>query len=269
MCVAVVSIGRSGTSLVSRILHEVLSVDFGDERDHIPRNHNNPDGYFENREMLELNEQILSAIGGGVLAPPPMDFMDRLPAESAARYVQSAQLKISTYSHGKLRFGWKDPRLSLTFPIWLRAVPGVFPIVVFRNPESVLRSMADQLSTAPEKLDGLWFEYYRRIFHFTRGTPRIVISFDELLADPFKVTTQVATHLGISLEESATRQKLAGIVKLSQIRHAPAQTREFPSYIDRGTIELFSYMRDRILAGKQPDLTDLAGIFAIERRKAA
>ncbi|MFN6171343.1 MAG: hypothetical protein ACK46J_15150 [Burkholderiales bacterium] len=42
--VVVVSIGRSGTSLFARILDEVLGVEFGDETDHIPRNHNNPDG---------------------------------------------------------------------------------------------------------------------------------------------------------------------------------------------------------------------------------
>ncbi len=260
--VAVVSIGRSGTSLLSRILHEVLRVDFGDEKDHIPRNHNNPDGYFENRELLECNERILADIGGAVLSPPRMDFLAQLSVAARAQRVSEIREKLSAYSLGKAYFGWKDPRLSLTFPIWRLADPAIVPIIVFRDPEAVYRSIAAQLSTEPEKLGNLWLEYYRRIFAYTADSRRLVVSFRQMVDAPLAMTGAIAAHLGMTSEPELWKKRLEGIVKPSQIHHAPAQGAAPAGFIDEATRELFAYLSETLEQGRQPDQARLMSFFS-------
>jgi len=258
--VAVVSIGRSGTSLLARILHEVLGVDFGEEKDHIPRNYNNPDGYFENREFLETNERILAAIGGAVLRPPAADFETNLAPQTRAELVAMVSDKLSAYSHDKPRFGWKDPRLSLTFPIWLAAEPGIVPIIVFRDPVSVLQSIAAQLSTEPDKLSGLWFEYYRRIFAYTAATPRLIVSFQQLVSAPLPTVLAMARHLHIEAQPAQWQAQLDIIVKPSQVHHkAPQGT--LPAFIDPATEALHNYLEDCVGRGTQPTQQRLAELF--------
>ena len=257
--VAVVSIGRSGTSVISRILHEVLAVDFGDESDHIPRNHNNPDGYFENRELLELNERILAAVDGSVLRPPAINCFHQLAAADKHELAATAQERLKFYAAEKPRFGWKDPRLSLTFPIWQAAAPNVVAIIVFRDPRAVMRSIADQLDVPAESLAGLWLEYYRRIFSHTATCPRVVVSFDQLLEEPIKVVKTLADFLGMTDETETWKRQLAGIVKPKQARHrAIAGVLSVSITLDADTEALYGYLRDTIISGLQPDDARLA-----------
>ena len=257
--VAVVSIGRSGTSVISRILHEVLAVDFGDETDHIPRNHNNPDGYFENREMLELNERILAAIDGAVLRPPALDCFANLPEASRQHIIETARARLSFYADAKPRFGWKDPRLSLTFPIWQQAVPKVVAVIVFRDPRAVMRSIADQLQVPAESLAGLWLEYYRRIFSHTANCPRVVVSFDQLLEQPLRTVETIANHLGIAIDNEIVERQLAGIVKPKQAKHR-VDTGVHPNNLalDATSEAVYFYLRDTVTKGLQPDAMSLS-----------
>ena len=256
--VAVVSIGRSGTSVISRILHEVLAIDFGEESDHIPRNHNNPDGYFENRALLELNERILAFVDGAVLKPPAMDAFLTLDAATKNGLIETVRERLHFYAADKPRFGWKDPRLSLTFPIWKAAIPNVTAIIVVRDPRAVMRSIADQLEVPAETLAGLWLEYYRRIFRDTADCPRVVVSFDQLLENPLGVVKTIADHLGIANDIETWERQLAGIVKPKQAKHrVVAGVSENNLPLDAETEALYFYLRDIVNQGLQPDYAHL------------
>lgn len=252
--VAVVSIGRSGTSVISRILHEVLAVDFGDEADHIPRNHNNPDGYFENREMLALNERILAAVNGAVLRPPALEAFVTLDPDTKKTLIETVGERLNFYAAGKPSFGWKDPRLSLTFPIWKAAVPNVVAVIAFRDPRAVMRSIADQLEVAPTSLGGLWLDYYRRIFRDTADCKRVVVSFDQLLDEPLRVVETMATHLNIVIDKKTAERQLAGIVKPKQAKHrVDATVSKSELALDPNTEAVYFYLRDAVAKGLQPD----------------
>lgn len=256
--VAVVSIGRSGTSVISRILHEVLAIDFGEESDHIPRNQYNPDGYFENRVLLELNERILAFVDGAVLKPPAMDAFLTLDAATKNGLIETVRERLHFYAADKPRFGWKDPRLSLTFPIWKAAIPNVTAIIVVRDPRAVMRSIADQLEVPAETLAGLWLEYYRRIFRDTADCPRVVVSFDQLLENPLGVVKTIADHLGIANDIETWERQLAGIVKPKQAKHrVVAGVSENNLPLDAETEALYFYLRDIVNQGLQPDYAHL------------
>lgn len=256
--VAVVSIGRSGTSLIARILHEVLGVDFGDEADHIPRNHNNPDGYFENAEFLAFNDRILQAAGGWVLSPPPLEYPARLAPTTREKLVAEAAALLEKYASSKTAFGWKDPRLSFTLPIWRAACPALVPVIAFRKPVSVLSSIAAQLERPVDSLAGLWFAYYQRVFAYTDGMPCHVVSFDDLLTEPLPVVLGLARHLGIAVDATQVQNQLAQIIKPQQSRHSSATILpNSPSTLDLATLALFDYLRTATANGGQPEISRL------------
>jgi hypothetical protein len=198
-----------------------------------------------------------------VLSPPALDYPARLPADIHAALVAEAEALLARYSEGKASFGWKDPRLSFTLPIWREACPDMAVIVAFRKPLSVLSSIAAQLERPIEPLAPLWLAYYRRIFAYTAGMPRHVVSYDDLLTDPAPVVLGMARHLGIAVEESTVRAKLAQIVKPQQSRHSSAQNApNTSSMLDFQTLQLYAYLRDSVANGGQPDAAQLDKLLA-------
>ena len=264
--VVVVSIGRSGTSLFARILDEVLGIDFGDEADHIPRNHNNPDGYFENAEFLAFNDRVLQAAGGWVLAPPPIDYPSHLDATQRREMTAEANRLLAKCADDKPAFGWKDPRLSFTLPIWRDACPDLIPIIAFRKPFSVLSSIGAQLDRPVESLAGLWFTYYQHIFAHTTGLPRVFVSFDQLLADPITVVRGMAHHLGRPIDEAALAAQLGKIVKPQQSRHSSAaDATSARAVLDARTTALYDYLAQSTHLGQQPDADRLRQLLDLSR----
>jgi len=256
--VVVVSIGRSGTSLFARILDEVLGIDFGNEADHIPRNHNNPDGYFENAEFLAFNDRILQAAGGSVLAPPPLDYPSHLDATRRHGLAAEANRLLAEYAADKPAFGWKDPRLSFTLPIWRDACPDLIPIIAFRKPFSVLSSIGAQLDRPVASLAGLWFTYYQHVFAHTVGLRRYFVSFDQLLADPITVVRGMAHHLGRSIDEAVLAAQLGNIVKPQQSRHSSAvDLTSSQAVLDARTTALYDFLEQSTKSGQQPDANEL------------
>ncbi len=262
--VAVVSIGRSGTSLFARILDQVLGVDFGDEADHIPRNHNNPDGYFENAEFLAFNDRVLQAVGASVLSPPPLDYVSRMDVALRRELSNEAARLLGKYADGNAAFGWKDPRLSFTLPLWREACPDLVPIIAFRKPLSVLSSIGAQLDRTPASLVGLWFRYYQHVIAHTEGLPRYFVSFDQLLADPLGVTRGIAQHLGIDIDAAVMTQHLAEIVKPQQSRHSSAENAANTApMLDVETTALHRYLVESTANGGQPDAAQLRQALAL------
>src|SRR5579859_5299153 len=60
---------RTGTSVVAGLLQR-HGLWLGDEADIMPADPYNPDGYFENNRLVEVNDAILSAFGGRWDRPP-------------------------------------------------------------------------------------------------------------------------------------------------------------------------------------------------------
>jgi hypothetical protein len=169
--------------------------------------------------------------------------------------VDEASALLGRYAQDKPTFGWKDPRLSFTLPIWRAACPHIVPIIAFRKPLSVLSSIGAQLDRPIESLAGLWFRYYQHVFTHTEGLPRYFASFDQLLTDPADVVRRMAQHLGREIDESVVATQLAEIVKPQQSRHSSAQNASNGSpIIDSATMSVYDYLTESVAhhAG-QPD----------------
>ncbi len=134
--VVVIGMHRSGTSLLSRMLGD-LGVDMGLRRD----------ANEESRLYLRLNEWLLHEAGAAWFAPAAFrraadnpDFV-RLAVASLRR---ATSMPLSVEHHG-LRpsslWGFKDPRTTITWPVWREVHPGSRVVLMRRNGLDVARSL--------------------------------------------------------------------------------------------------------------------------------
>jgi len=62
--VCIAGMHRSGTSMIAQLLN-LSGIFFGDEAKLMPPHPDNPKGYWENLDLVEINESVLKSLGGG------------------------------------------------------------------------------------------------------------------------------------------------------------------------------------------------------------
>ena len=156
--------------MVGSLLHSCgLSLGPEDELKHPA--HDNPEGYFENRSFVLLNEELMSQFGGSWDNPP--NFHEDWEATSkVSRLVERAENLI--VKSRAACWGWKDPRNSLTLPFWQRLLPDLKVIVCVRNPLEVARSLFLRGDASEPSQFQLWLTYYRRLLASTSAEQRLV-----------------------------------------------------------------------------------------------
>ncbi len=130
-CLVVLGMHRSGTSCVTRMLHH-LGVYLGENYCTEPMP-SNLIGHWEARDVVEINDQILSLSGGSWQSVPKQlswnhdceQKIKRVLAQFAARPL----------------YGWKDPRTTVTFPAWKSHLTDYVVLACVRHPLAVAQSL--------------------------------------------------------------------------------------------------------------------------------
>ncbi len=208
--VFVVGFGRSGTSLVARLL-ALLGARLGRDEDLLlPVSGDNPRGYFEPAWMVELNDEILSALDTNWWQPfTAPDGWERATELDPLRERARSLLAEKLGEDG--RWACKDPRLTLTLPFWRELVPDAAYVVCIRNPADAIAShQRREDPTLPTPTWGaLWLEHTARALAETAGWPRHVVFYEDLLSDPAGEVERLARFLGT--EVAAPDEVLAAV----------------------------------------------------------
>lgn len=195
LCVA--GMHRSGTSMVARLL-DSCGVSLGPADDLNDADTYNPEGYFEDKSFVKLNEDILSRFGGGWDDPP----------ELAAGWESSPELdpfraRAAELIEGVRRgvWGWKDPRSSLTLPFWRRLIPDLKVVVCLRNPLEVARSQFTRGDFEGTSELRVWLTYYGQILSATRPAERLVTHYRSYFQDPRAELSRLLDWLGLEVSD--------------------------------------------------------------------
>jgi hypothetical protein len=238
--VCVTGMHRTGTSLVAALLQR-HGLWLGDEAEMMPANPYNPDGYFENDRLVELNDAILSLFGGSWSSPPrfPESWTDDPRLDEAKETARAIGASLAANHQA---WGFKDPRASLTLPFW-RAVWGdVFVVVTLRNPIETARSLHRRDGMSLEEGIALWSAHYRAILDQTTPATRTVVGYEAFCIDPMGSAGALLSRLPALGEVDADAVRATVRSPLRHYRATPAEVQK--SGVSGDVLELHEQLRD-------------------------
>jgi colanic acid/amylovoran biosynthesis glycosyltransferase len=133
----------------------------------------NPEGYFEDLDVIHFHEQLLAANGANwEVWQTLQDIRVSEEQEVAARELLAVKFG------GREVWGWKDPRTTLFLDFWNRLLPNAHWVLVVRRPGETVSSL---LRRGDAWLEGenpvrkarmalrLWMHYNRCLLRFARA----------------------------------------------------------------------------------------------------
>lgn len=250
MQILVTGMHRSGTSVAARLVN-MMGAYFGAEGSSIGSSEENPKGFWERRDVRDLNDSLLAASGAGWDHPLSYDEGEIPPEELSQLSERAGRIVHGLDAHRP----WvvKEPRLSLTLPFWRRHLEVPIVVAVLRNPIEVARSL-DRRNSIPVPIGiALWEHYVLEGIRHSQGMARVIVWHHDLIGSPAKATRDLVRQL-----------KAAGARKLSMptVREIAAFTdpdlhraRAEADELDRYLLPTQRAVWERLVAGELQEIT--------------
>ncbi len=195
MQLLVLGMHRSGTSMLARLIN-LMGAYVGPEHVMLSFDHANSKGYWERRDVMEVNDEILrlngctwNRVANWSLAQPRA-----LPPEVVHR-MQSIVLGMDAFRPWVM----KDPRMCLTLPCWIPFLEAPVAVMMHRDPQEIGRSLLsgnkEQRKTPPALSLALWEYHAVGALNATRGMPRVFVRHDRLIAHPVETVSRLFSDL--------------------------------------------------------------------------
>lgn len=196
--VCIMGMHRSGTSIAARVL-QLLGVSLGDPDLLMEPGGDNPAGYWENRAIKELNDELLAHLGGSWDQPPVLEDgweqdtgLDGFRAR--ANGVLSESFPTAAEPDGIV--GWKDPRLCLVLPFWRTVTPIAATIILVRDPAEVADSLLVRNGIEAPQAALLWMRY---LFAAAAADPgHLLLRLDDFFTDLPRTLAAITDHVGLA-----------------------------------------------------------------------
>lgn len=223
----IVGMHRSGTSLLARLL-DGLGVTFGSRVmiDSVP---DNEGGYWEHTDIVTAQEALLEDVldrpwhRARGLEPVAEDWWksaEVLPYRLALTAVLERECAGAPHL-----FGFKDPRTARLLPLWLDIFreSGIEPAFVLatRAPDAVAGSLHRRQNMPPALGRLLWLQHTLEAVLQLDGSVRVVVDYDDLLADPGTVLPRVARALDLPEPGEERVKELIASIDREQRHHVP------------------------------------------------
>jgi FMN phosphatase YigB (HAD superfamily) len=184
---------RSGTSAITRGLL-ALNVNLGENLTPAVAG-NNDKGFWEDREVVAINDQLLEQLDAS------WDSLALLDPSLAPDLQERAVQYLEGHFRRSLLLGLKDPRISRLLPFWQRVLQRVEAdvayVICIRHPLSVAQSLSTRDDFSQAKSLGLWHQHNLESLQCTSGATRTVLSFENLMGDPEGQLMRLAHQLDL------------------------------------------------------------------------
>ncbi|MDX2469595.1 MAG: sulfotransferase, partial [SAR324 cluster bacterium] len=133
MKVIIVGLPRSGTSFLTGLVSK-MGFDPGPDDSLRPANEYNPDGYFENLELMDIDHKLLKKFGGDVTNPQvlPKNWLDQCEEEKKKIKEIVARNGVEIY---------KGNMLIVLADLYCELFPDAKWIFISREDDKVMQSM--------------------------------------------------------------------------------------------------------------------------------
>lgn len=208
ICLVVLGMHRSGTSMLARILHLLGHAMPGDLFGATP---SNPLGHWEPNPLISLNEWAFAEAGSGWDDLRPL--AGRLPDE--AEYRRRLGVWLSAELAGRESLVVKDPRLCLLAEPALSAMGQVADLRVLlplRHPLDVAASLTARIGMPTGAGVALWLRHILEAERASRGHLRSFLHYDALMADWQAEMARVGADLGLPWNLPAAAPRVADFI---------------------------------------------------------
>lgn len=190
--ISIVGMHRSGTSALAGALHK-LGADLGPPSSWVQPASDNPRGFFEFVQVVDVNRDAFLALGGTWSSPPPLP-----KGWEEDQRISDIRMQIGDIASTiPERMVVKDPRLSLLQPLWAAATNVVASVLCLRHPMAVADSLKARNDFAVEHGLYLWFRYNAAAMLNYPGA--LIVEFESLLEDSRVELERVADHLDMGM----------------------------------------------------------------------
>ncbi|MBU1692061.1 MAG: sulfotransferase [Gammaproteobacteria bacterium] len=195
----VLGMHRSGTSALTGVL-SLLGADPGPSL--MPSHESiNPKGFWEHEDIVAIHDRLLEALGS--FWHDERDLPENWWQFPVVILFRREVIEVLRRDFGQSPL-WivKDPRMCRLLPLWLDILHEVgcapYFVIGLRSPFEVARSLERRDGFSEAKSCLLWLEYLLEAERWSRAYPRVVVTYDQLLADWQATSRQIAEGLGLS-----------------------------------------------------------------------
>ena len=258
MPIAIVGTGRSGTSMVARVLN-LCGLYLG-EQSELARSGTlapemNPSGYWEHPGVRDLMDRLFCTLGGTWENPPIL--ADGWESDAAILPFQAeARELIARTFEGHGEWGWKLPKATITLAFWKRVAPELRFVICVRNPLDFASSLGQYTSISPHHLYAMWDYYNYLVLCNTRPDERFITHYERYFPNCDGELDQLIRFCGLSLppEGSQARSEIARFMN-ADLKHFGSDFEDvlMTSTISYVTKELYTQM----LSSREPGGHDI------------
>ncbi len=192
MQIIVLGMHRSGTSPLTRLLN-MMGAYVGIEGTLKKANPENPKGFWERKDVLALNKEVLSVLGADWHKVATLDLakMD----ENMRRSFKSKAVNILLNLEPHRPWVIKEPRMCLLFPLWREVLEVPVCVLIHRSPLQVAQSLRTRNGFPLRFGIALWEQYQRSALASTIGLPRLLVSHRQLMEQPVQTVQTLYDEL--------------------------------------------------------------------------
>lgn len=243
MQMIVLGMHRAGTSAVTRLIN-MMGAYLGPEDQFLPATPDNPKGYWERIDVLQLHEYLLEKLNADWHLTSAVN-PDLIEPELLEAFTQRAR-KILQGMDSHRPWVMKDPRLCLLLPLWRPLLEVPVCVHVVRHPLATARSLAKRDGFPLHFGTALWEQYNARALVVSSGLPRFSVCYEKLMEQPLATTRELYETLGDHGVQSLrlpTEQEVRAFLE-SDLQHHRARDAEDANWLTRNQSLLWEALRD-------------------------
>ena len=247
----VLGMHRSGTSAITGSLR-FSGAWVGEEEELTRPNAENPQGFWERRDIRELCDQLLHAAGADWWKIAKFDTQaipDAILAEQRTKF-KKIVAALDEYDTWIV----KEPRLCLLLPVLQDHIHNPICIHIYRNPLEVARSLQQRDGFSISAGLALWEAYNLHALNASRNLPRILICHQSLVSKPQETLNALVEKLsGFEFDHplNPDTERIERFID-PKLYHQKATDVETESHLLPSQLALWSRLR----SGNAPDHRD-------------